>query len=810
MTSSSQTLPVLRDDLVIRSMEEGVYVIKRPDKGSYYRLGEVEFFLLKGMDGEKTSRQLREEYREAFGEKLERTDLKDFLKLVRSQGLVREESTSDPAKRDSESSKENHGFASRLKGKGSIMYYRWPLCRPDKFFTWLEPHIRWIWTKGFVLVTLGVILTALLVLLANRHALVSSFQETMRWETIALVWICVFLATCLHECAHGLTCKHYGGEVPDSGLLLLFFMPCFYCNVTDAWLIPQKSRRLAITLAGAYSDLIVWSLCVFVWRLTMPDTFINYLSLMMLSVCGMRSLLNLNPFLKLDGYYLLIDWLEMPNLRSRGEEYWKGHLRWILWGAKRPEPVERGRILIAYGIFKWVAAILFLDFMIENLFGFLQGYAVVIGWALAGLLMSYGSKRVFRGFFASDFVDMIKLRPKRTLVWCLMLIGIPALLFIIPMRRAASGQFAIRPETRVEVHNPVEGFIRVMRVSEGDTVKPGQVLVELMSPDLESSIVRKHAEIRESKANLARLQMGPRPEAVKEQREKVRRAEVWVQHATEELSRAKVALDQELLRLDLEIQQKQTEWDFSQDSLKRSYKLYQQGALSGEQYRSEWKQQTLLKAQLQQTLSLKESREMKGIREAKAELTQREQELAAARADLVLMEAGSRKEDIDAEAARLERLKEELSFLKAEQEKLVITAPSEGVVATPRLQERIGQLAPKGGLMLVLEDVSQVRVEITVPEEDLVGLQCQQSVRLKARSLPFDTVEATVEKIAPVADKKPEELHSSVTVYCHVDNPDGQLRSGMTGFAKIQRDSKPVAMILTNKVMKYLRTEFWW
>lgn len=405
---------------------------------------------------------------------------------------------------------------------------------------------------------------------------------------------------------------------------------------------------------------------------------------------------------------------------------------------------------------------------------------------------------------------MLKSRPKRTLVWGLGLVGLPLVLCLIPIGRTASGQFAIRPETRVEVHNEVEGFIKSIYVNEGDSVTEGQVIAELVSPNLESGIVRKHAEIRESQANLARLQMGPRPEAVAEHRERVRRAEVWVEHATEELSRAKVALEQELLRLDLEIQQKQTEITFTAESLKRSYRLYEQGALSGEQYRAEWKQYSLLQAQHQQSVSLKNSRQMQGIREAEANLTKREQELAAARAELVLLEAGSRQEDIDAEIARLARLKEELAFLESEQSKLIITAPQAGVVATPRLQERIGQLAIKGGLMLVLEDVSQVRVEIIVPEEDIPGLKCEQKVRLKARSLPFDTVVATVDKIAPIADKKPEEQHSSVTVYCHVENPDGQLRSGMTGFAKIYRDSKPIALVLATNVLKYLRTEFWW
>ena len=107
------------------------------------------------------------------------------------------------------------------------------------------------------------------------------------------------LATTLHEFAHGLTCKHFGGEVHEVGFLMLFFIPCFYCNVSDAWLFREKSRRLWVTLAGGYFDLLAWATAAFVWRLTAQDSMINYLAWVILSVLGVRNLFNFNPLLKL-------------------------------------------------------------------------------------------------------------------------------------------------------------------------------------------------------------------------------------------------------------------------------------------------------------------------------------------------------------------------------------------------------------------------------------------------------------------------------------------------------------------------------
>jgi len=96
----------------------------------------------------------------------------------------------------------------------------------------------------------------------------------------------------------------------------MFFMPCFYCNVSDAWLFKEKSKRLWVTFAGGYFELFLWALAVFVWRLTLPGSFPHYLAFVVLTACGVQTLFNFNPLLKLDGYYLLSDWKGVPTCNS--------------------------------------------------------------------------------------------------------------------------------------------------------------------------------------------------------------------------------------------------------------------------------------------------------------------------------------------------------------------------------------------------------------------------------------------------------------------------------------------------------------
>jgi hypothetical protein len=103
--------------------------------------------------------------------------------------------------------------------------------------------------------------------------------------------------------------------------MLIYFQPAFYCNVSDAWLFPEKSRRLWVTFAGAYFEIFLWGLATLVWRVTDPGSFVNHFALVVTATSAFKMFLNLNPLIKLDGYYLLSDWLDVPNLRSKAVAY---------------------------------------------------------------------------------------------------------------------------------------------------------------------------------------------------------------------------------------------------------------------------------------------------------------------------------------------------------------------------------------------------------------------------------------------------------------------------------------------------------
>jgi hypothetical protein len=127
---------------------------------------------------------------------------------------------------------------------------------------------------------------------------------------------------------------------------------------------------------------------------------------------------------------------------------------------------------------------------------------------------------------------------------------------------------------------------------------------------------------------------------------------------------------------------------------------------------------------------------------------------------------------------------------------------------THRLKEKRGQFFNEGELVCEVEGLSQLETEITLHEQEVPDVRPGQKVELKARALPFKTFEAQVDRIAPRA--KTGTLESTVIVYCRLEHPDPDLLPGMTGFARIYCDPQPAGRIFLDKIMRFVRTEFWW
>jgi multidrug resistance efflux pump len=798
--------PARRPELLIRPLgDHGPYVVKDPHGGGYYHLGEEEHFLLSQLDGRRDAETIRAAFAARFGQPLSDEELQEFLDMARAQGLLQPPEGERPQAATRAPARPERGaapFGLRL------LYWRKSLFDPDRLFTWLAPRVRFFWTPAFLVVSAGCILLAAVLLWANCREAAVSLLGALRWETAVLAWLALMLVITAHEFAHGLTCKRYGGEVHEVGFLLIFFMPCFYCNVSDAWLFKEKSKRLWVTFAGGYFELFLWALAVFAWRLTTPDSLVNYLAFVVMTACGVQTLFNFNPLLKLDGYYLLSDWVEVPNLQQRAAAHVKGWLRRLLWGAARPEPEPRARFLLVYGLVSWLYSLAFLGLSLVVLGGVLGARLGLLGLAAAVLLALLSLRGLLHGFTAGEVRKMIQFRHRRAVAWGLFLVGVPAALFLIPIEDRAGGSFRVRPAVQAEVRARVAGFLQEVYGDEGDRVTASSPLARLEVPDLASRLAQKRADLSEAGAKLRLLEAGTRPEELAEQRHRVERATAWRDLGRRDLERARKAHEEDLAHLEKQITVTAAELDQTRLSLERTRKLFSQGAASPEERDEAQTRCRVCQARHEQAQADRRARLARGTQETEAELGRRDKELADAQGTLTLMEAGTRPDEVEAERSRLARLREEAAYLEGVQQKVLVCSPVGGVVVTPRLREKVGQYVKEGDLIAVVEDPAVLEAEITLSEQDVARVRAGQMVELKARALPFDTFEAAVDRIAPAAERG--DAQSTVTVYSHLEGENAALRPGMTGYGRVYTGRQSIGRVLLDRGLRYFRTEFWW
>ncbi len=242
---------------------------------------------------------------------------------------------------------------SRAQARWSLLALRFPIRGADAFFNTLAVRLRPILTRGTLLLLLGVIGVGLGIVLAKGGEWRQQLSQPWPASSAAAVVI-LFLGTCVaHELAHGVTLKHFGGRVPEAGLLLLFFLPALYCDVTDSYGLPQKSRRLLVTAVGPLVQLALGAFCCVLSCLARPFPGISPGVLQATALLvGTTVGFNAIPLIRLDGYLLLAEWLDMPNLRTHslcrlGSILHPGAFKG--YGAPKL-PLHEEAILWAYGI----------------------------------------------------------------------------------------------------------------------------------------------------------------------------------------------------------------------------------------------------------------------------------------------------------------------------------------------------------------------------------------------------------------------------------------------------------------------------
>ena len=789
-------MPKLRDDLLVSRQDwqgQPVFVVKDPVDNQFFRLKEEEHFIAAQLDGQTPLETIRRRVEGQFDASLSSEALANFVASLRKSKLL-----------EAASARSRHK-SKRSRLRGSLLHLRFKLMDPDALFSRWVGAVRFCFTPTFVACGAAAIIWAIMLAVANWDGLRQDLAGLIRWD--ALIWLlaAMFAVSAAHEFAHGLTCKHFGGEVRELGLLLLYLQPALYCNVSDAWLLSEKRKRLWIGFAGPFLEMVLWACAILVWRVTDTETWLNFAGLVVIATSGIKTLLNLNPLLKLDGYYLLCDWLAIPNLRRRAFRYLGERMRRLagfIGTAPSEFPRREQRIYLAYGLAAAVVSISLLGIAVAKLGGYFIANRQPEALIVAASVLGIKARQRFGRFFGKspdladpdDFSISEPLaapgpndtapateskrphqKPPRfptRLKLALLLLGIMLpVVFLVPMQLRIAGPFTVLPIQNADVRPEVGGAIEEILVDESDPVRKGDVIARLSERDLRVALQRNEADLAQARAQLELLKAGTRPEEVELARIGVTRSE--------------------------------RRYQFAKQSLERDEQLLRDQLISKKEYES-----TRLAA------------------------TESETDLAEARNKLQEALAGSRPEEIAAAKAGVARLQTQRRFVEQQLAQINVTSPADGIVATPShaLKEMVGKVVKEGDLIAKVHDLKSVEVESPVSEKDIADIKVGDIVALKARAYPEKTFFGTVTSVgataqtgqavstvgggtpgnaSPLAARSSSSSTPTILVTTRIGNEDLLLKPGMTGMAKIYCGECRMLDVLLRRIARTFKVEFW-
>ena len=799
-------IPKLRTDLVIRPQTSATgttVVIKDPTARRFFRFGEVEHFVAQQLDGSTPLDVVRRRVEERFDRPLDEETLRRLVEQFSRFRLLDD---------GVEQREEQH--ARRVNG--SLLYIRARAFNPDRCLDWLVKRTNFVFTRTFVLTSAALMLAALTVVAVDWPQFTADLGRLYRFDALLLAWVPVLSVTTVHEFAHGVTCKRFGGQVNEIGFLLLYFQPCFFCNVSDAWLIPEKSKRLWVTFAGAYSEMLVWSVATFAWRITETDTWINFVALVVMATSGTKSLFNLNPLIKLDGYYLLSDYLEIPNLRQKSVAALKTRARKV-WDLSADAFRVRGReqwIYLGYGALATSYSTTLIALIAWRFGGFLTtryggvGFIAFVALLFAAFRRPLGNMLPKRKPAVEDGATGSR-RSVRAWRWPALVL-IAAAIAAMPSDLKVSGDLRVLPLHKGDIRAQIDGILAEIYKDEGDRVQPGDAIARLDDRDYASAFQKIDAQLVEAQARRDLLRAGPRREEIDLARSELATAALRRQHGESMLEDANRFREAQVAKVQTSVETAEERLRFGRSDLERVQTLAASGLVARQIVEQAEHQVAVLERDLEEARSSAKMALSEDSAEARKERDLAAQESSRAEGRLRVLLAGSRTEEIQAADAGIARLRAEQAYVAQQLVLARVISPSAGVVATPRLKERRGERVSRGDLIADVYDESTVTAEIMVSEKEISDVRVGQTVLVRARALPDKTFPSRITAIAPVAVDDPRGFGGRmVRVMTDIDNPSRLLKPEMTGVAKIYAGRRRMFELATRRIARYVRVEFW-
>jgi putative peptide zinc metalloprotease protein len=520
---SRKNPPRIDPDLIIRedvTDGEPIVAVYQRSTANLLRLKPTQWQLARLFDGVRTYEETAAAFEAESGIPLSADEARTFAENMDESGFWYK----NPQEKNIAMNEKLAAQRSRRVQSGSsfnaahIQFSAWD---PDQYFTRLDQKIgKYVYNRWMVLSAVLLFLVEIAIFTAKWNVIVPDIGvyydfSKKTFSDLVEFWILLFGIGFIHESSHGLTCKHYGGEVHSMGLMFLYLTPAFYVDVTESWVSGSRLQRMATIIAGIWIEMIVCGVATMIWTITQPGEWIHEFCYKLILLTGLAVVaINFNPLIKLDGYYFFTEWLRIPDLKERSTAFLIAAVQRYIFRLPVDVPaVARRRVplfvfyALASGAYSYLLLLFFVRFSYNVLFTWFAELALLPA-ALLGFVIFRSRLRSLQTF-ALDFYraraagGAFRLTPVRAVLGMALLV----LLFVPILRDRENAYFVIEPRETHQVHAGIPGRVLAVYVKEGDAVHSGQVLARLQSLNQASATEEAAAQMAASQASVFRAEL---------------------------------------------------------------------------------------------------------------------------------------------------------------------------------------------------------------------------------------------------------------------------------------------------------------
>ena len=528
----SRRCPRMPSDAVAQEhIEYGQPVVRVlvPSQEAIYRFPPQNWALIQLFDGVRSYEDIADLYSAQLGAVYGVDDVRDFAaaldalefwyKTPQEKNILYMQQNAEGRKKLLKSRKNRYGDLSQIL---------FPAVNPDPFLTWLHRYTSFMYSWWFTLLTLGLFAVMGAITITHwseigRDSLQFFNFSNKSWGDVGVFYVLALVTMCWHEIGHGHACKHFGARVPAMGFLLIYLTPAFYTDTSEAVIKASNSQNFVISLAGVWSELIICAVATIVWWGTPPDTTVHSIAYMLVLITGIASvLINWNPLIKLDGYHMLCELFDFPELKETSTLYTSAWVKRNIWRLPVEVPYVPKRRRLGYAVYALLSGaysytVLFvLARFVGNIFrNFNPDWSFVPELGTAALIFRSRIRTLV------NFMKLIYLDKKdRVQAWLgsrqFLVVAMAALVFLLlPLwRDSVLSRFILEPAKSAVLRATVPGIVDAVYSSEGTFVSEGSPVASLRNLPLKSKLEStaadyKVASMRATSAEFRYADVGP-------------------------------------------------------------------------------------------------------------------------------------------------------------------------------------------------------------------------------------------------------------------------------------------------------------